>query len=339
MSTIAGRRTTDLEAHVPPAGGWLAQGHLDSGAPLALGPATLTIGDLDLVGTVTDSYLDAPERPMFVIEGGAGWNKLLPAPGSSWSSPSYVRLSTVLLTLAELAGEPYDAPPEASLGSSYGWDAATERPVRARHVLDDLVSRKALATWRVTPAGRTRFDAWPNLPAADAHGVVEDRETAQGVREVVLQNAVAAWLPGATVQGLRILRLALHETDSELRAKVWTAPSPHASLRSIVLALFPWLARCGLSASSALQLRSAAGRTELEGGGRPAAGKGHRAGRLYLQTPPMLPPVLWYSPDTAAGASATWTAVDSGVLPPVAATTAGTAVVIAEGSGKVQIDA
>ncbi len=80
MSTIAGRRTTDLHVHLPPAGGWRAHGHLDSGAPLALGAATLTIGDLPLVGTVTDSYLDEPERPMFVIDGGAGWNRLLPAP-------------------------------------------------------------------------------------------------------------------------------------------------------------------------------------------------------------------------------------------------------------------
>ncbi len=334
MSRIAGRRTTDLDAHIPPAGGWRAQGHLDSGAPLALGAATLTIGDLDLVGTVTDSYLDAPEHPMFVLEGGAGWNKLLPAPGASYSSPSGVRLSTVLRDLAELAGELYDAPPEAKLDTSYGWDASTEKPIRARHVLDDLVARKAIPTWRVAPNGRTRFDAWPSLPAADALGVIEDREMAQGVRDVALQASVAAWLPGATVQGARILRLELHETGAELRAKVWTAPTPLKSLRSIILGLFPWLARCGLAPSGALALRGVAGRTELEGGGRAAAGKGHAVVRLSYDNPPT---TLYYSTDLVAPFS--WTAVPPAALPgPPLPTDAGVLVRILEGSGKVQID-
>lgn len=340
MSTLAGRRTTDLQLHFGESGGTIATGHLESGAPLEVGAATLVLNDLALPGRVVESALDSPERPMFVFEQGAGWNTLLPAPGAAYKAPGKVRLSTVLRDLAELAGEAYATPgsglpgaaDEALLEQEYGWDASTERPVRARHVLDDLVARGAIPTWRVDPfTGRTRFDTWPALPAADVHGVIGDRDLANSWRDVALSTSVAAWLPGATVQGETIVRLNLVESAKELRAKVWTVPSAHRWIRSVVLALFPWMGRVGLAASKALRIASAVGRTELEGGG-PAVG---RVGDLVVRLCRDSMGGLHVSTDDAP--PYTWTPVASAAIPasPPAPTDAGTRIALVQGSKKV----
>lgn len=220
MSTLNGRRTTDLDVTIPPAGGWVATGHLESGAPLDAGAATLVLGDLTLVGVVLPNRggTDSPDRPAFVVAGGAGWLTPLPAPDGAYASPSGVRLRTVLADLARAAGELYDAPPDVSLGPAYGWDAGTP----ADAVLAELLARGAVsAPWRVQPNGRATFVPWPSIGAADTNGQIVDRRLARGLREVALTTSVAAWLPGATVQGTPIRRVTFKETANELRALTW----------------------------------------------------------------------------------------------------------------------
>lgn len=221
MSLLNGRRTTDLELMIPQAGGWVATGHLESGDPLAAGQATLVLGDISLVCAVLPGRggADAPSRPSFVVAGGAGWQTPLPAPDGAYASPSGVRLRTVLADLARAAGELYDAPADATLGPAYGWTAGTTVDA----VLAELVARGALAPWRVQPNGRTSFTPWPSIGAADKLGQIIDRRLARGVREVALTNAVARWLPGATVEGVTIRRVTFKETSNELRALVWDA--------------------------------------------------------------------------------------------------------------------
>jgi hypothetical protein len=228
MSFLGTRRVLDIELHVPPAGGFFGSGHIESGQPPPAGRTTLTIGDLQIVGTVLAGRggTDSPDRPAFVFAGGYGWHALLPPPGAAYasprgvrSSPNGVRLSTVLRDLGAIAGEAYDAPSEVSLGPAYGWTAGA----RGRAVLADLVARGAVPTWRVLPSGRTSFSSWPALPAADARGRITDRRLAWGGRDVALDHAVTAWLPGATVQGITIARTVLRESAGELRAEVYDA--------------------------------------------------------------------------------------------------------------------
>ncbi len=230
MATLGGRRVTDLELTIPPAGAWLCTGHLDSGDPVAAGAVTLTIGDLAIQGRILPGRggTDAPAHPAFVLAGGAGWKTPLPAPGGSYASAAGVRLTTVLRDLAAIAGELYLAPPEVSLGASYGWDVSTpQQPRDCGEVLADLVARRALPLWRVAcgardvaPNGRTVFAPWPSWGPADAHGVIRGRDLGRGVWHVALSNSVAAWLPGATVQGRTIARVTLTERDGELRARI-----------------------------------------------------------------------------------------------------------------------
>ena len=78
--------------------------------------------------------------------------------------------------------------------------------------------------------------------------------------------------------------------------------TPLQRWRTITLKLFPWLARIGLAPSGALQIKSAAGRTEIEGGG-PAALRVGDGGWLLFDPgiPATTPPVLYYSTLSAFG--------------------------------------
>lgn len=227
MSTLGAAPVLELHSlHIPPAGGWLADLSLDATTLPALALATLTIGDLDLVGTVTSAAFDdhplGGARPRVTLEGGAGWG--LPLARRGAYSGGALRLSTVLRDLAGLAGELYDAPAvDVLLPSDYGWPASTPRErVTGRAILADLMTRGAIPTWRVDPAtGRTRFDAWPLTGPADATGRVVKRNLTRGRRTVGLDARVAAWLPGGTVEGVAIRRLWLSETRSKLEGWVY----------------------------------------------------------------------------------------------------------------------
>jgi hypothetical protein len=228
VSTLDAARVLKIHVlHVPPAGGFYAELHLDATTLPALGTATLTVGDLSLVGTVTASAFDdhpiGGAKPRVVIEGGAGWMRPLPAPDRRYEAADGVRLLTVLRDLADLVGEPYDAPTDAPLPATYRWPASTPRePVTGADVLADLMTRGAIPTWRVEPGGRTRFDAWPSLGAADAVGRVMRRNLARGRRTVGLDNRVAAFLPGSALEGVTTRRLIVRETASKLEAEVYS---------------------------------------------------------------------------------------------------------------------
>lgn len=218
MSTLSGRRITEiLSLPIPPSGAWIGEVILDSGDPPTPGAASLIVGDLTLTCRVLPGRggLDAPERPHVVIAGGYGWRTKLPE--GKYTSPTNVRLSSILDVLGRLTGETPGPTPEVLLGKEYGWPAGT----RAMTVLADLVAGGALPTWRVRADGKTRFDPWPDLGPADAFGVIVDRDMGRGVRHVALTDKIAAWMPGATVQGKRIARIMLTERNSETRVMTW----------------------------------------------------------------------------------------------------------------------
>jgi hypothetical protein len=221
VSDLSGARVLEVHSlHVPPAGGWLADLSLDATTLPALALATLTIGDLSLVGTLTQAAFDdhplGGARPRVLLEGGAGWGKPLARLGQYGGGP--LRLSVVLRDLAGLVGELYDRPADVLLPDSWGWPAGA----RGWTVLADLQARGAIPTWRVDPAtGHTVFAPWPSTGAADATGRVMHRNLTLGRRHVGLDSRVAAWLPGGTVEGVAIRRLRLWQTGSTLECEVY----------------------------------------------------------------------------------------------------------------------
>src|ERR1700683_4387491 len=153
MAFLDSRRVTDVTLTIPPAGGWLAMLHLDSGAMPSPGAATLKIGDLSLPGRIlARGGIDSPARPAVVVAGGDGWTQRLPL--GQHTSPTGIRLLTILAALAGTSAEPYAPPPERivarpSLGGppAFGWRAGT----RGTAILARLVAAGAIPCWRVDP--------------------------------------------------------------------------------------------------------------------------------------------------------------------------------------------
>ena len=222
MSTLGAATIKSATIHIPPSGGWLADVVLLAD-PAPTGQQTITIGNLSLVGTVLPGRGgdDIADRPHVTVAGGAGWGSLIARPGSYYFAGG-VRLSAVLRDLATAAGEPYDAPADSTLGKAFSWDAATPQvPRRLRSVLSDLVALRAIPTWRVAPNGRTRFDAWPATGEAKKLGEVISRNLGPGIRRIGLDARVSDFLPGATVEGVRVARTIIVETSGKLFADVW----------------------------------------------------------------------------------------------------------------------
>ena len=226
MSTLGALRVLVADVHIPPSGGWFATVSLDSSTLPPIGATVLTIGDLQLVGSVIRAdWDDVPNggRPIATVRGGAGW-RLPVVRAGSYSSAGGVKLSTVLVDLATMTGETVVVPAsDVSLGSEFAWQAhAPLAPVHGAHVLAELVARASLSTWRVEPfTGRTVFSRWPALAAADGRGRITDRARDRGRRTVGLDVQVAAFLPGATLEGLTIARTVLRASASELHAEVY----------------------------------------------------------------------------------------------------------------------
>jgi len=221
VSALGTQRIAKHTTTIPPSGGFYFDGILETGGLPAIGARlTLTIADLALVGTVVRAGFDVPDQPHVIVRGGAGWGTVLTR--ASYQSAQGVRLSTVLRGLIAIAKEPIDDPPDAIIGNAYSWPASTAMgPVRCGNVLADLVRRGSLSAWRVAPSGRTRFDAWPALPASDTFCRIVDRDLSVGVRFLGLADRAAAFLPGATVEGVTIRRVIFRETSSDLRAEAW----------------------------------------------------------------------------------------------------------------------
>lgn len=232
MSTLAGLPIIRANVSIPPSGAWVGTFALNASKLPALGRAVLAIGDLQLVGAIIRTDFDDHPGGGLVTataRGGAGW-RLQTAREGVYASESGVRLSTVLQDVARLAGETYAAPADTSLGVGYRWEKSEPlTPVHYESVLHDLVARGYVPTWRAAPSGETRFDAWPSIGAADGRGRITDRHGARDRRTVGLDVQVAAFLPGATLEGAVIQRTILRETADSLEALVYVAPATSAA--------------------------------------------------------------------------------------------------------------
>lgn len=224
MSTLAGLPVLRAEVMVPAAGAWWGVFVLDATVLPNVGRARFVLHDLELEGgIIRRDWDDHPGggRVVAVARGGPGWDNEVTRKGLY--EGDNVKLSTVLRDLAGMAGEAYSAPPDVALGSALAWQASSATaPVCCVDVLHELIARGFLATWRVEPfSGQTVFAPWPSLGAADARGRVVARAGHRGRRTVGLDTMIAAFLPGAVLEGVPIVRTVYKVTAREVRADVY----------------------------------------------------------------------------------------------------------------------
>ena len=238
MSTLGSLRISASTTSIPEYGTARADVLLEAGAAPAIGPATLTLADLSLAGTILTADLDAPDLPRAVWVNGAGWD--LPLPGRAYGSDAGVRLSTVLADLladvnVAASAKGYAAESFAALPADAPIDRLDLRPdgVSGREVLGSLKRAGLVGPWWVAPDGSTHFGARPTgTPTARA--TVMRRNAAVGLRVFGLDSP-ASFLPGTSVEGVVTRRLVIRERAASLTAEAYSRNVP--SLRDSVAAI------------------------------------------------------------------------------------------------------
>jgi hypothetical protein len=189
------------------------------------GAATLVLGDLSLVGTVLAPQAgeNAPSTWVGVWVSGAGWDVPLP-PRKAYQSDAGVRLKTILADLAKDAGNlPIVLPSDASVGpfwcrSRLGADK------RARTMRDELFALQRggflTALPYVDPLGVTRFGGRTSGPVTATARVL--RRDLDQWRRVIGVDSPAAFVPGATFEGVTIGRVVIRENAGAIELETWT---------------------------------------------------------------------------------------------------------------------
>jgi hypothetical protein len=225
MSTLGTRRIQEVELHWPEYGAALARVTTEAGS-VPVGPATLTIGDLSLVGAVLPDRAgeDAPASWSGVWKSGAAWDTVLPVKPPHQSDDG-VRLKTVIAALVLECGSPaIVAPADRALGAHWcrpKRDAAG-LPWTGADELAALARARALLPWWVTAAGVTRFDARP-AGTITAASRVSGRSLTRGVRTIGVDSPVA-FAPGLTFEGARIARIIVRDSGGgSPTLELWTS--------------------------------------------------------------------------------------------------------------------
>lgn len=224
-STLGAQRIQKVELSWPARGGAWARVSTEIAA-VPPGPATLTIGDLSLVGHVLPGRAgdDAPSSWSGVWKSGAAWDTVLPR-RAPYQSDDGVRLKTVLATLAlECGGVPFVQPADRSLGPFWCRPrvTASRQPWTGADELAALADARAILPWWVTAAGVTRFDARPT-GTVKASARVSGRTMTRGVRVVGVDSPLA-FAPGLSFEGAIISRIVARETGGgPVTLELWTS--------------------------------------------------------------------------------------------------------------------
>lgn len=189
------------------------------------GAVTLTVADLVIKGTILSGGPGGSGRSFFrVVAGAGGWGK--PLPKKSYANDAGVKLITVLVDAAAVAGETLDLTtidPQARIGPYYAWVAGDP----ASRVLEQLVP----GAWYVGEDGITRLGARPATTlTADATRTTQ-ADLAAGTLTLASET-IATILPGIVVDGLAAVDVE-HTIDSKngLRSKIWGSLAGSTSRR------------------------------------------------------------------------------------------------------------
>lgn len=146
-------------------------------------PATITLGNLTMKGTVSRSAGFSGSRSMRIIGGAAGWRKKIAAKG--YSHDAGVKLSTVLQDAASAAGEKIVVSDERIIGTAYA---------RRNDLAESVLKHHVAGQWWIDNDGVTQTKARPSGPIASVFTVI-NYSGSKGRFEIATE-AYADWMPG-----------------------------------------------------------------------------------------------------------------------------------------------
>lgn len=221
---LNGTRVTVGAVSIPYLGAWVADVTLALAESLtsAADGCVLTLGNLQLVGTVVRVASFAGSKSARIVGGAGGWRA--PVSAQAYYDPAGVRLSTVLGDAAAAAGETLSLNvADARIGTTYTRMGA---PAKASQVLAHLSN----GLWYIDAKGVTQVGAARTSRVIASPFTVEHWSGALG-RFRVAHEDFASWLPGNTFSAVNVstpqtVSLVSHrlENDGILRTEILATP-------------------------------------------------------------------------------------------------------------------
>jgi len=214
-----------VELHWTYYGGAWARVSTEAGE-VSPGPASLTIGDLVLVGTVLPDRagIEAPSSWSGIWAQGAAWDTVLPK-RDGYQNDNGVRTKTVLGDLVKECGNPAIVmPPDVAVGTYWTrpLTGGDRRPWTGKHELTALAQARGLPSpfW-MDAANVTRFGPRPTGNVSAAARVTK-RDLARGMRLLGVDSP-KAFAPGLSFEGAVISRIVMREKSGNgVTVETWT---------------------------------------------------------------------------------------------------------------------
>lgn len=227
MSDINGHPILRASGYLPRLGVWSTQVDVAEDVLLAAGSsATVTLGDLVLVGTVVDGGPVNGLASYHVRAGKGAWDRVLP-PRAAFQSDPGVKYATVFRWLMEQTGETIatDIPADLRI-PGLAWVP------RGGPAWDTL--RLLSVSWYVDNAGVTQVRERPSAPVS--HAALLDAQLIEhrpedGTR-IYQTDAPGAFPPGGTIEGERIEQVWLDATDSQITLTLYSGSPSHGPATS-----------------------------------------------------------------------------------------------------------
>ena len=223
MSFLATQRIQHVALEVPRYGGAWARVGTELG-PVAPGPATLKVGDVELLGTVISGQSgdNGPSSWVGIWRSGTAWDTVLPA-RPAYQTDAGVKLLTVLNHLANDCGAAIVAPTNSSIGNF--WIRASRDasgfPRTGRDELNAMIKGRLLSQWWIDPAGVTRFNERHGVPVTAAARVTK-RDMTRGSRDIGTESPLA-FMPGNIFEGATIERVIIRESSAKISVQTWSS--------------------------------------------------------------------------------------------------------------------
>ncbi len=193
-----------VTVHEPIEGRWWADVALPSGDTPS-GQRTLSIGDVEWIGTVAESTVDGGRRRVRIV----GGNNALRNSVKDRYYRGANTLGQIASDLLTEAGESLDPSSDLLSREMPTWQRFAGPAVEA---LTDLVHANKMA-WRITRAGQVRLTALPHLfPGATPEGTLLEDDG----RSILMAVQSPAIEPGITVSGHPIHRITWEATAERI---------------------------------------------------------------------------------------------------------------------------
>lgn len=226
-----GERLTGVSLWVPEYGPWFADLDFEA-APEVTGQATLTLGELSLVGNLSESFAGTSDdrRRARLVAGAGGWGTLLAA--KAYHNDAGVKARTVAEDAAREAGETLGdfALGDARLGADYVRQAGP-----ASRVLEDVAGE----AWFVDYAGVTQVTERESSPApSGAYDTInyDPRARLATMAPATLDSiGVGTVLSEALDAPQAVRELEVHVSEGKVRLLAWTGEGGGSGARLVRL--------------------------------------------------------------------------------------------------------